>query len=158
MRFHLIDRIDHDEPGRGIRARKLTSASETFWEGLDDEGGPRPTEALTMPRPLVLESLCQAATWLLMRSTDYARRAALLQIAEVTWHGDVHPGDVVDLDVTVESMGDEMAVVSGEARVEERVVMQARDIMCALIAAEELEDLGATRRTGALLDRTGREP
>ena len=32
MRFHLIDRVDAYEPGQSVRARKLTSKSETLWE------------------------------------------------------------------------------------------------------------------------------
>src|SRR4051812_2369887 len=96
MRFHLIDRIDAWEPGRRLTGRKVTSLAEEFW-------APAPCGGVVMPRSLVLEALCQAGTWLVMMSTDHARRAALLSVGEVTFHGDVHPGDILAVDVTMSS-------------------------------------------------------
>ena len=146
MRFHLIDRVDAYEPSRSVRARKLTSHSEEFW--IDGADGP------VMPPPLVLEALCQAGTWLIMISTERRKRAALLQIAAVSFLGDVRPGDVIELMGDVSSMSDEIAVLSGTATVDGRAVMEATDIMCALIDAEDLADLGDTERLQTMLTRT----
>ncbi len=52
-------------------------------------------------------------------------------------------------------MGDEVAVVSGRATVDGRVILEAREIMCALIAASDLEDLEDTERMQRLLTRAG---
>lgn len=145
MRFHLIDRVDAYEARVSVRARKLTSVSEDFWEQRPD--GP------AMPPPLVLEALCQAGTWLIMISTERRRRAALLSIASVAFTGDVRPGDVVELEGTVESMSDEVAVLSGRAVVDGRTVLEASDIMCALIAGEDLEEPAVTERMQHLLTR-----
>lgn len=138
MRFHLIDRIDAYEPSRAVRARKLTSRSEEFW----DEATGEPL----MPPPLVLEALCQAGTWLIMISTERRKRAALLSIASVSFHDQVRPGDTIELTGEVASMTDEIAVLSGTAVVDGRKVLEAADIMCALIAAEDLADLDTTER------------
>ena len=147
MRFHLIDRIDEYEPSAAVRARKLTSHAELFWEpGVDSP---------VMPPPLVIEALCQAGTWLIMISTATRKRAALLSIASVDFLGDVRPGDVVELHGTVDSMTDEMAVLSGRATVDGKTVLEATDIMCALIDADELENVDDTNRMKALLDRSG---
>src|SRR6266568_149013 len=143
MRFHLIDRVDSYEPSVSVRARKFTSGSEEFWEQTAD--GP------VMPPPLVLESLCQAATWLIMLSTERRKRAALLSIGSVTFLGDVRPGDVIDLEGEVTSMGDDAAVLSGQARVDGRPVMDTTDVMCALIDANDLEDADGIRRMQQLL-------
>ena len=145
MRFHLIDRIDAYEPARSVRGRKLTSLSEEFWEDAGD--GP------VMPPPLILESLCQAGTWLIMITTERRKRAALLSVGSVTFSGDVRPGDVVEIEGSVESMSDELAVLSGQAIVDGRVVMESKDIMCALIDAGDLEDLEDTARMQKLLTR-----
>jgi 3-hydroxyacyl-[acyl-carrier-protein] dehydratase len=126
-----------------VRARKLTSFSEEFWEDLDGSS--------VMPRPLILEALCQAGTWLIIASTECRKRAALLSIASVEFLGDVHPGDVVDLEGTVESMSEETAVISGRALVNGTAVMEATDIMCALIDASDLEDVESTGRMQELL-------
>ncbi len=147
MRFHLIDRVVEWEPGKSVHGRKLTSRSEEFWEEDGDE--------LRMPPPLVLEALCQAGTWLVMISTDRRKRAALLSIGSVDFLGDVRPGDVLDLEGTVESMNDEVAVVSGRVTVDGRPVLEAGDIMCALIDAGDLADLGDTERLQTMLTRAG---
>lgn len=146
MRFHLIDRVDSYEPSKSVRARKVTSLSEEYWEE-DGEGG------LVMPPPFVLEALCQAATWLIMISTERAKRAALLSIGSVDWHGDIRPGDILEMVGEVGSFGSETAVVSGQVSVEGRTVLEAQDIMCALIDADTLADLEDTKRLQDMLTR-----
>ncbi len=146
MRFHLIDRVDAYEQSASVRARKLTSRSEEYWEE-NDEG------ELRMPPPFVLEALCQAATWLIMISTERAKRAALLSIGSVDWHGEVHPGDVLEMAGEVGSFGAETAVVSGYVSVEGRKILEAQDIMCALIDADTLADLDETKRLQDMLTR-----
>jgi len=143
----LIDRVDAYEPGRSVRARKLTSRSEEYWE--ESPRGP------IMPQPFVLEALCQAGTWLVMITTDRRKRAALLSIGSVDFVGDVYPGDVLIMDGIVDSMGDEVAVVSGRVTVDERTVLEAADIMCAVIDASTLENLEDTERMQHLLTRAG---
>jgi 3-hydroxyacyl-[acyl-carrier-protein] dehydratase len=138
VRFHLVDRVDAFEPHRSVRARKLTSISEEYWEG--------PPENLVMPPPLILEALCQAATWLIVASTDCRKRAALLQIGSVIFYDDVHPGDVLELVGEIESISDEMAVLSGTACVGGRRILDATDVMCALIDASDLQELTETVR------------
>ena len=145
MRFHLIDKVDAYEPSSWIKARKLTSGSETFWE--DSGAGP------VMPPPLVLEALCQAGTWLVMISTDRRKRAALLSIADVEFLKDVVPGDVLELHGTVDTMGDEVAVVSGTVTVDGELVLTATEIMCALIDGGDLADLEDTKRLQDMLTR-----
>jgi 3-hydroxyacyl-[acyl-carrier-protein] dehydratase len=145
MRFHLIDKVDSYESSAWIRARKLTSHSETFWE--DAGSGP------VMPPPLVLEALCQAGTWLVMISTERRKRAALLSIADVAFLKDVVPGDVLELHGTIDTMGDEVAVVSGTVSVDGQVVLTATEIMCALIDASDLADLEDTKRLQDMLTR-----
>ncbi|NED99166.1 3-hydroxylacyl-ACP dehydratase [Phytoactinopolyspora halotolerans] len=138
MLFHLTDRILDYEPGRSIRACKVTSRLETYWRETPS--------GMSMPRPLVLETLCQAGAWLVMLQTDLVRRAALLSVGEVRFIRDVRPGDVLVADATVEASSDEMAVLSGQVSVDSHPVMTASDLMCALIEPAELDDPEITRR------------
>ena len=140
MRFHLVDRVLEWEPAKSVRARKVCSLGEEFWvaDGV-------------MPPPLVLESFCQAGTWLVMLSTDTRKRAALLSIGSVEFLADVRPGDVIELEGQVESMNDEVAVLSGRAVVDGTTVMEAKDVMCALIDAETLAPIEDTKRLQAML-------
>jgi 3-hydroxyacyl-[acyl-carrier-protein] dehydratase len=146
MRFHLIDRVDSWEANTSVKGRKVTSLSEDYWEETDGR--------LVMPPPLILEALCQAGTWLVMISTERRKRAALLSIGSVEFLDDVRPGDVVELEGWVDSIGDEVAVVSGRATVDGRTVLEAGEIMCALIDADTLENLDDTERMQNLLTRT----
>jgi 3-hydroxyacyl-[acyl-carrier-protein] dehydratase len=143
MRFHLIDRIEALEPSRSVRARKLTSHSEEYWE--------RDGEDLAMPAPLVLEALCQAATWLIMVTTDRRKRAALLSIGSVDWVRPIRPGQVLVMSGEIDSFGEEAAVFSGRVTVDGEVVLEAREIMCALIDADTLADLDDTKRLQDML-------
>jgi 3-hydroxyacyl-[acyl-carrier-protein] dehydratase len=148
LRFHLIDRIDAYEPRDSVTARKVTSSSEEYWEeGLDG--------ALRMPPPFVLEAFCQAGTWLIMISTDRAKRAALLQVGSVTWHRDVRPGEVLVLDGKIASFGEESAVLGGTVSVDGETVLECEDVMCALIDAADLADLDDTLRLQKMLTREG---
>jgi 3-hydroxyacyl-[acyl-carrier-protein] dehydratase len=146
VRFHLIDRVDSYEPSKSVRARKVTSLSEDYWEEDGDVG-------LVMPPPFVLEALCQAATWLIMITTERAKRAALLSIGSVDWRAAVRPGDVLEMAGEIGSFGGETAVVSGHVSVEGQTVLEAREIMCALIDADTLADLDDTKRLQDMLTR-----
>ncbi|TDC33669.1 3-hydroxylacyl-ACP dehydratase [Kribbella albertanoniae] len=146
--FHLTDRITGYEPGRSIRARKVTSRSEPYWRETPD--GP------VMPAPLILETLCQAGAWLVMLDTDVRRRAALLSVSDARFLGTVRPGDVLDVIAGVESVSEERAVMSGVVEVAGRTVLEATDVMCALIDSAELDDPATTRRQLAALREAGR--
>ena len=53
----------------------------------------------------------------------------------------------------VESMNDEVAVLSGTASVDGTIVMEAKDVMCALIDAETLAPLDDTQRLQGVMWR-----
>jgi 3-hydroxyacyl-[acyl-carrier-protein] dehydratase len=145
VRFHLIDRIDSFESHKTVRGRKVTSLSEDYWERQDGEQ--------VMPPPFLLEALCQAATWLIMISTERRKRAALLQVGSVTWHRDVRPGEVLELGGEIVSFGEETAVFTGQVTVDGETALEASEIMCALIDADQLADPDDTKRLQDMLTR-----
>ncbi|MFE6920998.1 hotdog domain-containing protein [Nocardia sp. NPDC057663] len=146
MRFHLIDRIDSWEAGRSATGRKLTSAAETYW--VSAVSGAR-----IMPPGLVLEVACQTASWLLLLGSDFRQRAALLSVDEVCHLAAVVPGDELVVEVRVAALTGEAAVIDATVRVEGDPVLTAAGIMCALLAAENLDDPAATARMGRTLCR-----
>jgi 3-hydroxyacyl-[acyl-carrier-protein] dehydratase len=143
MRFHLIDRVEELKPGESVRARKVTSFSEEYWEEADGE--------LRMPPPFVLEAFCQAGTWLIMITTDRRKRAALLQVGSVTWGRDIRPGEVLVMEGAMSSFGEETAVLSGTVKVDGETVLECEDVMCALIDGSDLADLEDTERLQKML-------
>jgi 3-hydroxymyristoyl/3-hydroxydecanoyl-(acyl carrier protein) dehydratase len=100
---------------------------------------------------LVLEALGQAGGWLLLLSTDLRRYGALVSIGGFEVLSPVHPGDRLELEGTLDSAGDETWVMSGRALVGSRPVLAARELMCVLVDARELEDIGSLRRRRSLV-------
>ncbi|MFJ9583191.1 hotdog family protein [Streptomyces acidicola] len=143
MRFHLIDRIDSWQPHQRITARKVTSVHEDHW--IQTAEGPE------LPFGLILEALCQAGTWLVMLSTEHTQRAALLTVREATSPGPVRPGDTLVMEAHVVSRTEEAAVLDGTVTCDDRTVLEASGIMCALIDAEQLDDPADTARMAAQL-------
>jgi 3-hydroxyacyl-[acyl-carrier-protein] dehydratase len=146
MRFHLIDRVEEWEPARSVRARKLTSYSEDYWEAVDG----RPV----MPPPFLFEALCQAGTWLIINTTQRRQRPALLSVDSVRWFGEVSPGAVLEMVGRIDSLGDESAVLSGRVTADGQTVLEADSIKCALIDAVDLADPDETERLQTILNRT----
>ncbi|MFF0607906.1 hypothetical protein ACFYUD_04455 [Nocardia tengchongensis] len=138
MRFHLIDRIESWEPLQHITARKLTSVYENVWQ--PSATGP------VLPFGLALEALCQAGAWLVLLSSAHTKRAALLTVGEVTMYRDALPGDVLRMTAQVVHATPEAAVVDGWIEVDGERIMFARNIMCALIDADRLDDPEDTER------------
>ncbi|WP_330181579.1 hypothetical protein OHB26_35235 [Nocardia sp. NBC_01503] len=138
MRFHLIDRIESWEPLQHITARKMTSVYEDIWQ--PGAAGP------VLPFGLALEALCQAGAWLVLLSSAHTRRAALLTVDEVTVYRDAVPGDVLRMTAQVVHATPEAAVVDGWIEVDGERIMYARNIMCALIEADLLDDPVDTER------------
>ncbi|WP_077489812.1 hypothetical protein [Sinomonas mesophila] len=132
MRFHLIDRVTEIDPGRGLRARKLTSHAEPYWRSA------------RMPVPLIVESFCQAAAWLIYAGSGGRERGLVLQFGHIEAHGPVLAGDVVDIAVDVVSATDTSMVVRGTASVDGVIVVTLEDIMCAITEAGGLEDTRST--------------
>lgn len=138
MTFQLIDRIDSWEPMRTLRARKATSVREDYWQ--PSAAGP------VVPAGIVLEALCQAGAWLVLLSSEHRKRAALLNIAEVTVLRDAGHGAVLELEVEVAQAGTRTASVDGTVRVDGAPILVARGIMCAFVDADRFDDPAATAR------------
>ena len=133
MRFYLVDRVTAWKPDKFVEAFKLTSVNEPYWESFDEEK--------VMPMPLVLESLCQACAWLVIASSSGRKRATLLTVESVEILAEVKPGDKLAIRGDVNVISEEAASVSGYVQVGERMVLKAKDIMCALVEPADLQDL-----------------
>ncbi|MFC8529861.1 hypothetical protein [Nocardia sp. NPDC057227] len=143
MKFQLIDRIESWEPMRTLRARKATSVYEDYWQ--PSAAGP------VLPAGIVLEALCQAGAWLVLLSSEHRKRAALLNIAEVSVLRDAGRGAVLQLEVEVTQAGSRTASVDGTVRVDGEPILVARRIMCAFVDADRFDDPAETARTAGVL-------
>ena len=124
MKFHLLDRITRIVPDtvlEGIRA--LTLGEEYLADHFP--GNP------VMPGVLMLESMVQAAAWLIRVSTGFAKSMVLLREARNVKYGKfVEPGDTLRICVEkFKEVGNTMVfrakgMVNGQAVVSARLVME----------------------------------
>lgn len=148
MRFHLVDRI-REIRGQEIIAAKLISNDDAWLRA-------QPAGDDAYPPALIVEAVCQAGAWLLMRRTNFVQRAVLLSADAIHIRDKARPGDELTLHVKIESMHQEAAVFSGRATVEDRVILEMHDMMCALIQADTLEPVEQTKRMYEWLTAGGR--
>ena len=144
MRFNLIDRITHLEPGRSITAVKNLSLAEEY---LADHFPAFPV----MPGVLMLEAMVQAGAWLIRASDDFAQSTILLKETRNVKYGHfVEPGQQLVVTAEIVDHGaDETKLkasgtVDGERAVSGRIVLERFNL------AERDADLG--RIDEALID------
>jgi 3-hydroxyacyl-[acyl-carrier-protein] dehydratase len=121
MRFYLIDRITEWNIGKNARGTKVISLSEDFF----NDHFPRYP---IMPGVLILEALAQLSGLLLeatVESKYQLRRKALVSIMDkVKFRNISRPGDVLDLQVSIESVREDSGKVKTLASVAEKKIAE----------------------------------
>ncbi len=108
MRFNLIDRIDHCDPGKGLRAAKLLTRGEEY---LADHFPRFPV----MPGVLMLQSLVEAAAWLWRATTDYEHPVIVLREVRTVKYGTfMQPGHRMDVSVELAKQVGDAATFKGK--------------------------------------------
>lgn len=112
--FLLVDRIESVVPAVSASGYKCVSMNEPFFQG-HFPGRP------LMPGVLIIEALAQVGAVALMSDPENKGKLAVFAgIDEVRFKRQVVPGDVLKLEVTIESMrrgigkGSALATVNGE--------------------------------------------
>jgi UDP-N-acetylglucosamine acyltransferase len=120
----LVDAITEHEPGRRIKAVKNVTVNEDFFQG-HFPGAP------VMPGVLMIETLAQVATILLMHGPDSASvgRAWLRGVDNAKFRLQVVPGDRLTLEVTVGPRRDAIARVKAVASINDKVAAEAELVM-----------------------------
>src|SRR4051812_27302895 len=120
MRFHLVDRIVAVEPGRTLRALKNLTLGEEY---LTDHFPTFPV----MPGVLMLETLVEAAAWLLRLSEDFRHSVMVLREARNVKYGTfMEPGRQMGVSVELVERGEGLASFKGKGEVEGQAAVSAR--------------------------------
>src|SRR5439155_19249939 len=91
MRFHLIDRIESCEPGKGLRGSKFLALGEEY---LADHFPQFPV----MPGVLMLQACVEAAGWLWRVTTDFRHPVIVLrELKSVKYGTFMLPGRRMDV-------------------------------------------------------------
>jgi 3-hydroxyacyl-[acyl-carrier-protein] dehydratase len=120
MRFNLVDRIVAIEPGRSLRAVKQLALGEEY---LGDHFPTFPV----MPGVLMLQTLVEAASWLL-RATDDFRHSmiALREVKNVKYGAFMEPGRRMEVTVELAERQGTTAILKGKGECEGQTSVTAR--------------------------------
>lgn len=115
----FMDKVDELNPGESIVCTKNVTINEEFFQG-HFPGNP------VMPGVLIIESLAQAASILILKTEKYRGKTAYLgAIDNAKFRKVVRPGDVLKLHVEMEKQRDNMGKVKCAAKVEDKVACSA---------------------------------
>ena len=114
----LVDAVTELEPGRRIVAVKNVTVNEEFFQG-HFPGAP------LMPGVLMIETLAQVATLLLMSGAEASSRAFLRGVDNAKFRLPVVPGDRLRLEVTLGPRRSSLARAHGAAYLGDRIVAEA---------------------------------
>ena len=123
MRLNLIDRIESLESGQTISAIKCLSMAEPY---LKDHFPSFPV----LPGVLMLESLYQAAVWLVLESDGFKHSLVLLKEAKNVKYADfVGAGETLRIKCDVFKRDDTRVTVKAEGRLDDRVAVSGRLVL-----------------------------
>lgn len=115
-----IDYVDEMTPGESIVATKNVTINESFFRG-HFPGNP------VMPGVLIIETLAQAASVLILKSPEFYKKTAYLgAIKNAKFRGMVKPGDVMKLHIKMLKVRSRMGIVDAVATVNDKKVCSAQ--------------------------------
>lgn len=130
----LIDGVLERQPGVWLAAVKNLTVNEEFFQG-HFPGTP------LMPGVLIIESLVQAASMLLLDSEHESpsTRVVLRGVNDARFRHPVVPGDRLCLDVRISRRRRRVAVVAAVARVDDQVVAEAELLIGLVVGAARID-------------------
>lgn len=114
-----IDYVDELEPGERILATKNVTINESFFKG-HFPGNP------VMPGALIIETLAQAASILILKSPEFLGKTAYLgAVRDAKFREMVRPGDVLKLEIKMIKKRANLGIVQTTALVDGQVACSA---------------------------------
>ena len=114
--FLLVDRVTALEPDKRIVGIKNVSLNERYlWHG--------PGESPVLPATILTEAIAQVGAILILSKPENREKLIFFMgIERVRYRGAAYPGDVVEIEALVKRLRSRMGVLTGRARVGNRIV------------------------------------
>ncbi len=123
MRFHLLDRIIECEPGKALRGLKRLTGGEEY---LADHFPGFPI----MPGVLQLQSLVEAASWLLRLTDDYRHSVVVLrEVKSVRFGNLMQPGKALEVTAELASRDGDTATFKAKGEAEGTQTVSAQFVL-----------------------------
>jgi 3-hydroxyacyl-[acyl-carrier-protein] dehydratase len=120
MKFILGDKITSIVPGQRIKTVKTVSLAEEY---LQDHFPAFPI----LPGVLMIESLTQAAAWLLRVEQKFSKSMILLQKAQNTRYANfVAPGNMLRVEIDAVSLSDDVSKFKGNGYVGDKLAVTSK--------------------------------
>ncbi len=120
MKFGLVDRVEELESAKRIVAVKAVSLSEEY---LAEHFPTFPV----LPGVFMLESMAEAARWLVHEAQDFAHSVILLNQAKgITYKSFVAPGHLLRVEVTCRKLSDDASDFAGVGYCGQTEVLKGR--------------------------------
>ncbi|HEX2865564.1 MAG TPA: hypothetical protein VHO03_00905 [Ignavibacteriales bacterium] len=132
MRFLFADKITEISE-RHIKGIKSVSFEEGFIDPLSAEEG-------SFPRLLMMESAGQFVSWLIFYITGFKKIPLIASIDLAEIRGSVKCGECIRVEVIMESINSEGAVVNSMIYKDEKLVAAGNRCLCTFVDAEKLVD------------------
>jgi 3-hydroxymyristoyl/3-hydroxydecanoyl-(acyl carrier protein) dehydratase len=139
--FSFVDRITELVPGR--RARGAFAIPP----GIGD-----------FPPCLMAEAVGQLAAWVAMSHIDFRGRPVAALASETRFLRAARPGDVLDLDVTIDDVDDDAVAYQGRADIGGQRAIELVDCLGPMLPLADFDDPAAMRERFALLLAGGAPP
>ncbi len=133
MKFRLVDRILSWTPHERIVGVKAVSFEEY---SLKEVFGDQPR----LPETLLLESFLQLGNWLILLSSDFQQMGMVVRLSEVRFHSALGPGQHLRMEVMLSRQRPDGFELSGQGRVNGRVVITGLGCLAAPIPAAAYVD------------------
>ena len=138
MTFLLVDEILEIKKGKSIIAATNLSALKDYFINHIFYG-------MIIPYTLVIESVAQAAGWLITASLDFKKRGLLINLGQMEIYTVIHPGDQLLLEAEIISLHEDAAMLTGRAKVDGRLAGTIDSGLCLLVDVNILDDVERTK-------------
>src|SRR5262249_39874024 len=117
-----------------------------------------PRNIQSFPGSLVGEAVGQLAAWAAMAAVDFEKRPVAGLAGAVEMLAPVQPGQVIELEATLESIDSEAVSYEGVAHSGGQPVIRLQHCVGPMIPVQEFDDPAALRERFAVLCGAGAEP
>ncbi len=127
-----IDYVDELVPEESITATKNVTINESFFRGHFPHNP-------VMPGVLIIETLAQAASILILKSPRFYKKTAYLgAVHNAKFREMVKPGDILKLNIQMKKVRSQMGIVDAQATVNGKLACKAELVF---IVAERTEKI-----------------